>query len=553
MIAEKPRMVLPEVPKEEPSPVNDGSNEDEEESDEVVEKVLAEKERENETEESMSSCYSSSEEGVIEAKESSEEKSWEDDEEEEEESGGIRNIKNVTIMPIEYNIESEDIKMCCVCNNIARHYDPKGEEEEGKKHERRTLLKGQNPYTEFPVCGCVAHFGCLIHSRWTKNSKSGNYVICPSCSEPESRFSLKEIRKTLKKTGKYKPIMDSAAPGKLERKKELAKSLVELLSNTGRKIEALKYSVGVERDYSKIWQYIGEGNVKFDDFMSLGWDMSQVYYYVTQDFTQLCNDYGFSLSHLSNEQTALGLAYHYEVSATDIKTKFQKDFTLKNLYSLNMTPLSMMALGINTHQLCLLGLAKDGIKHFENLSMRDWVEFLNFSKEHLHILGIRKTDFSNPKVLGMSYGISKKTSHSGGTRATSKPEGVLWSIEGLKLLLRMSDDELVKYGLGASKRGKMNNKDNSNGSIASTRRKRNLTKERRQRQHRNHHRHHHHSRHGETDYLLKGLQFEENRTIMIPSASKKKTTQVMKMPTFAPLSESDIRDMKDIEEIRKGV
>jgi len=496
-------------------------------------------------------------------------------------------IRHVTLVPVECNTEKEDIKICCICNNIVSQHKKSEEEEEESGSDverkgnpdsvRKSFISGQNPYTEFPRCGCVTHFACLIHSRWVRNNNSKKSVICPSCSEPKPLFTLEETRNHVRTMDQYKPSVKVGIPDDAEKKK-IVQSLIQLLYNTGRHTEALSYSTRLKSDFTGVWNYIkNEKVVKFDDFMKLGWDMSHVYNYITKDFTELCNKYEFNLDHLSHEQTAIGLAINYEITAADLKTKFQKEFTLKKLASLDMTPLAMMVLGMNTHQLCLLGMKKDGIKHFQKLSMRDWVKMLNFSKEHLHILGIRKEDFSNPKVLGNSYGECLNRngkyhhSHTSSVQLRKgKGEGVLWSVEGLRDLLDLTNEELLKYKLaspkdlkGGTSRYHPNDYHPSRRGHSVHKGRRKPLKERRRRR----------IKRGlpsasgkndgsvvhSTDSLLRGLREIDNQIIPPPTLqynSKKENSGMgmsRKMPEFAPLTKSEKESIAQLKAISEGV
>lgn len=521
------------------------------------------------TEKSNKSEEQTDKEEYIEKYENKGEELTEEEEEEEDDQEPLN--RTVTLVPVDYSTEREDIKICCVCNNIVSQHSEsldkrrrRGQCKDDKKEAfKNSYISGQNPYTEFPMCGCVAHFGCLIHSRWIRNNNSKKSVICPSCSEPKSKFTLQETRDYVKSMDQYKPVVTLAIPSDSEKKKIL-ESLIQLLHQTGRHAEAIRYTVRMKKDFGDIWNFIkNEKVVKFDDFMKLGWDMSQVYHYVTSDFTELCNKYGFAIDHLSHEQTAVGLGINYKITARDLKTKFQREFNLKKLASLKMTPLSMMVLGINTHELCLLGMKKDGIKHFEKLSMRDWVKMLNFSKEHLYILGIRKEDFSNPKVLGSTY--REKSKKVEQNSLPKKSEGVLWSVEGLRDLLQLTDDELIRYKLAVPedfKEGGMLEKSSGIPSFSSknhgyhhnARRRRKPLKERRRKNRSNRN----NSPSGE--YLFDDVRFATDSVISIPrnsyanrKTSKTNAKQHVKMPSFAPLSESEKLSMKELEGIRKDM
>jgi len=469
----------------------------------------------------------------------------EESEEEEEEVSDDYTIHRTTIIPVEREISRETIKMCCICNKIVDQYSHSedDEEESGSSDKTRPLMSGQNPYTEFPKCGCVSHFTCLIHSRWVRTNESKKSVMCPVCSEPKPKFSLEETREHIRGMKQYKPVVTVGIPDDTEKKK-IAASLIELLSETGKLTDAVQYALRVKQDYSGVWDHIKKnGAVKFDDFMKLGWDMSQIYHYVTRDFTELCNRYDFKLEHISHEPTAVGLALNYKVTATDLKTKFPDEFTLKTISDYKMSPISMMALGIDTHQLCLLGMKKDGIRRFKHLSMRDWVKMLNFGKEHLEILGVRKGDFSNPKVLGNTYS------------NTERGEGVLWSVEGLRDLLELTNEDLVKYMMvdpsDVKKGGKyyQNRRHfSSSGYRRRDERRKPLKQRRRNRKNS--------VRETAADGILEGID-PNQRIITIPRdrrngrprGGRRQTTR----PGFAPLSDREKRNIAQLHDIIRDV
>lgn len=539
--------------------------------------TIEEVERDQVNEDSLSSCHSSEDEADIIEKDVSdvqiEEKDedvriveGEDDEseeeeveEEEEESDDDYTVSRTTIIPVECESTKEAIKMCCICNKVVDQHSPSEGEESGSSDKGKPLISGQNPYTEFPKCGCVSHFACLIHSRWVRTNNTRKTVMCPSCSEPKSKFSLEQTREHISGMKQYKPSVMVGIPDEVEKKK-IAQSLIELLSHTGKIGEACQYATNMKNDYSDVWEYIKKGGcVKIDDFMKLGWDMSQVYHYVTTDFTELCNRYGFELDHLKHEQTAVGLALNYKVTATDLKTKFPDEFSLKKIAELQMSPISMMALGIDTHQLCLLGMKKDGIRRFKHLSMRDWVKMLNFSKEHLHILGIRKGDFINSKVLGNTYDSTESSfgyprpPHSKSVASMSKRgEGVLWSVEGLRDLLDLTNEDLIKYKLVDPNEVKKGGKYYSPGSYYRGRpgRRKSLKQRKRQKNVL--------ERQSAADGILEGIGPERK---IIPISRNRhnnpRTRGGMRRqtarPGFAPLSDRQKRNIAQLQDIIKDV
>ncbi len=498
------------------------------------------------TDKSLSSYYSSEEEEDL--------KEEEDDKEE-----GMNS--HVTLIPVECHSEREAIKICCICNDVIDQFkldidndeEEEGESGEGKKLDK-PLLEGQHAWAEFPQCGCTAHVACFIHSRWVRNNDKKKSVICPRCSEPKTKFSLDEVRSHLSGVNQYKPVIGHGLPTQ-QMQNKIADSLITLLQNKGRVGDSVLYATKLKTDYTDIWKFIKEsGEVKFDDFLSLGWDMSQVYHFITSDFTELCNKYEFNINHLAHEPTAIGLAINYKITASDLKTKFPKDFTLKNLASLDLTPTSMMALGITTHQLCILDMKKDGIKLFEKLNMRDWVKMLNFSKEHLYILGIRKEDFDNPKVLGNNFQEMLKDNTSSYSPKTA--EGVLWTIEGLQILLQMTDDELVKYKLAGPDELKNRLKYHGKNKVYYTRRgnnrrRRKSLKERRRKNIA--------INQSPVDHILGSL--EANRDVIIVCPDGRRTEyrrrgrgqQKNRRPVFAPLTDREKRNLAEMESVKECI
>jgi hypothetical protein len=91
--------------------------------------------------------------------------------------------------------------------------------------------------------------------------------------------------------------------------------------------------------------------------------------------------------------------------------------SLKKLAGLNLRSTTLRDLGFDTHELCFMGLQKNGIKWFQNLTMTNWVEHLNFNKIHLGILKINRRDFDNPECLAP----------------------VFWNAEGLREKLKITE------------------------------------------------------------------------------------------------------------------
>ena len=347
------------------------------------------------------------------------------------------------LIPVEVKENNDSIKFCSVCKDVIPNRKDKfiRKKIQGKLHK-------QNPSMEFPDCGCVVHFNCIKHTRWEcrNGDTKEDFVLCPSCTEPTPKFTLQQFRDFM--ASKYPPNTTGKVLTEEEQVK-LSQKLIEALARTRNYKDAFLYSTRINNDYSKVWEFVKSGELNVSDFLKLGWDMSEIYHYITKDFYVLCNKYGFDITHLKDDQTAIGLAVNYKVTDRDLKIAFPNTFNLKTLIGLRMHPSCMATLGINAHKLCVMGMKKDGIKQFDWITMRQWIKTLDFGRNHLIILGIRHKDFYNPKVLGMKQKIRSDIPFS------DDESGALWTIKGLKELLAMTDQELVEFQLAPhrTKRG----------------------------------------------------------------------------------------------------
>jgi len=316
---------------------------------------------------------------------------------------------------------------CCMCKLEGKSF---GHKVRSQRH-RVSGLVPQPVMVEFSMCGCRAHFGCYSKSRWSRIEST---TTCPSCSEPNERISKEELRQSLLTKEQYKPNVTSSIPHTDAEKKKLMQAVMELLIRTRKFSDAAKHMFNKSTDFSEAWKHIKSGEVKFDDFIGLGWDMSHIYHYITKDVRELKEKYGFTLDHLKNEKIAIGLATIYNVDQDDLKVHFRdQDFGLPKLKELQLSPITLNALGLDTHQLLLLGLKKDEIRHFPQITMADWVLTLNFVPLHIKLLGIKESDFDNPSVLGKS---PKNT--------------IIWTLEGLRSMLDITPEQMSTLGLTRS-------------------------------------------------------------------------------------------------------
>jgi len=316
---------------------------------------------------------------------------------------------------------------CCMCKLEGKSF---GHKTRGHRHRVSGLLP-QPVMVEFSVCGCRAHFGCYSKSRWSRIEST---TTCPACSEPNRRISKEELRESLLTKEQYKPNVTSSIPHTDAEKKKLMQAVMELLIRTHKFSDAAKHMFNKSTNFSEAWKHIKSGEVKFDDFIGLGWDMSHIYHYITKDVRELKEKYGFTLDHLKNEKIAIGLATIYNVDQDDLKVHFRdQDFGLPKLKELQLSPITLNALGLDTHQLLLLGLKKDEIKHFPQITMSDWVLTLNFVPLHIKLLGIKESDFENPSVLGKS-----------------PKNSIIWTLEGLRSMLDITSEQMATLGLTRS-------------------------------------------------------------------------------------------------------
>lgn len=386
---------FPKVPNDEPqSSIKEGSEEKvssvlkvEEE-----EKIIVDDIKPNRTS-SQSSCEYISEE--------------EEEEEDSVEDGESKRTSLIVLSPVAESI-------CCMCKNKIPRCD--------KKLTIKNPTSRQDPYVEFPKCGCSSHLSCLIKTRWVQKNKA----VCPSCSEPPLSVPLERVREILAKNRNYSDAPDTELPDTAERK-QLAEFLIKVLTLKHKYDMAAKYVGKGTHDYTPIWDYIKKsGEVTFDDFISLGFDVSKIYKYVTSDFDELCDKYCFSLDNLKNEQNLVDMCINYHLDADMLREKFSKRFNLQKIKELRLTARGMTALGLTTHKMCMMGLSKDAFKDFHWLTMNDWIKGLNFTPYHIEFLGIRACDFSKHGVMH---------------------EKILWSIEGLQQSLNLSAQDLVKLKL----------------------------------------------------------------------------------------------------------
>lgn len=189
--------------------------------------------------------------------------------------------------------------------------------------------------------------------------------------------------------------------------------------------QAYKSGEGIQKGFPEVTKNeIIQSKLRLDDLLTAGFSLDTIHTTMGvkswKDFLAI----GFNEDKLPKLEAHVGtLTRLYGIDSACLRRDLR--LSLKKLAGLNLRSTTLRDLGFDTHELCFMGLQKNGIKWFRNLTMANWVEHLNFGKIHLGILKINRKDFDNPECLAP----------------------VFWNAEGLREKLNITEGNAIRIRL----------------------------------------------------------------------------------------------------------
>ncbi len=258
--------------------------------------------------------------------------------------------------------------------------------------------------TRMPCCGLFLHFHCLRRKGWHHMPAE---LACPECSKPEML------------TVDYEKEPD---PPDTEVGQAFASKLHLLIRKRGittglRAIhQAYKSGDGIRSGFPEVTKTeVIRSKLRINDLLTAGFNLDTIHDTMGVKTWADLKAIGFDEEQLPKlEDHIFALRRLYAVDS--VRLRRDTDLTLKKLAGLNLRSTTLRELGFDTHELCCMGLHKDGIKWFKNLTMANWVDHLNFRKIHLGILRITRRDFDesclapvswNPEALRKKLGLDE--------------------------------------------------------------------------------------------------------------------------------------------------
>lgn len=274
--------------------------------------------------------------------------------------------------------------------------------------------------TRMPCCNALFHLHCFAKPgsrRWVKTSKG---IICPRCNDPkvintELVITYETQRSTNKETAEKEFSLLSAETVK-EELRRLASHLKDLKSRRAvRKNKRKAYFAALSELFNSIedndtlessleswkednnmdlFRLLKTVQIDFDSLRGLNFSILTIRKYMAHSWEQLVH-LGFQLSALmrmSDEETRqlIGL---FDIDVVRLRTTFGNfgdgGLSLKTLKDLRLSPKILALIGIDAHELFCMGLDKNTIGQFCQISMNEWVEILRFGLVHAAALDIK--------------------------------------------------------------------------------------------------------------------------------------------------------------------
>jgi len=267
--------------------------------------------------------------------------------------------------------------------------------------------------TRLPCCGFMLHEACFRRRGWHHLPAE---LKCPDCSRPtqisidyEKEPEPPDIEDTQTFVSKLRLLV---------RKRGVTAGLKGIH-------QAYKSGEGIQKGFPEVTKNeVIRSKLRLDDLLTAGFSLDTIHTTMGvkswKDFLAI----GFNEDKLPKLEAHVGtLTRLYGIDSTCLRRDLR--LSLKKLAGLNLRSTTLRDLGFDTHELCFMGLQKNGIKWFRNLTMANWVEHLNFSKIHLGILKINRKDFDNPECLAP----------------------VFWNAEGLREKLNITEGNAIRIRL----------------------------------------------------------------------------------------------------------
>ncbi len=245
--------------------------------------------------------------------------------------------------------------------------------------------------TRMPCCGLFLHFHCLRRKGWHHMPAE---LACPECSKPEMLTVDYE-----KEPDPPDTEVGQAFASKLQlliRKKGITAGLRGIY-------QAYKSGDGIKSGFPEVTKIeVIRSKLRLPDLLTAGFNLDTIHDTMGVKTWADLTAIGFDEEQLPKlEDHIFALRRLYAVDS--VRLRRDTDLTLKKLAGLNLRSTTLRELGFDTHELCRMGLHKDGIRWFKNLTMANWVDHLNFRKIHLGILRITRRDFDEPCLAQVSW------------------------------------------------------------------------------------------------------------------------------------------------------
>ena len=267
--------------------------------------------------------------------------------------------------------------------------------------------------TRLPCCGFMLHEACFRRRGWHHLPAE---LKCPDCSRPtqvsidyDKEPEPPDIEDTQSFVSKLRLLV---------RKRGVTAGLKGIH-------QAYKSGEGIQKGFPEVTKNeVIRSKLRLDDLLTAGFSLDTIHTTMGvkswKDFLAI----GFNEDKLPKLEAHVGtLTRLYGIDSTCLRRDLR--LSLKKLAGLNLRSTTLRDLGFDTHELCFMGLQKNGIKWFRNLTMANWVEHLNFGKIHLGILKINRKDFDNPECLAP----------------------VFWNAEGLREKLNITEGNAIRIRL----------------------------------------------------------------------------------------------------------
>ena len=277
----------------------------------------------------------------------------------------------------------------------------------------RNIYPAEEAVTRLACCGFVLHEPCFRRRGWHHMPAE---LKCPDCSRPpqltidyDKEPEPPDIEDTQTFVSKFRLLI---------RKKGVTAGLKAIH-------RAYKSGEGIKKGFPEVTKTeVIRSKLRLDDLLTAGFSLDTIHTTMGVKSWEDLLAIGFNEDKLPKLEDHVGtLIRLYGIDSVCLRRDLH--LSLKKLASLNLRSTTLRDLGFDTHELCFMGLQKNGIKWFQNLTMANWVEHLNFNKIHLGILKMNRRDFDNPECLAP----------------------VFWNAEGLREKLGITLDNAIRIRL----------------------------------------------------------------------------------------------------------